>query len=387
MALSVLLITLPTTFSQTCGRQLCPKNCTTCTGCLRLNAYIQEQYNQYALGGYLKHVQDLTEVSPFWYELSTDGINLDLLPGARNESFSQLARDNNVLVLPAIFNNFESERTSVMLSSPENRKSHIDVIMSEVKTYGYDGIDVDYENMFAEDRDHFTLFIEDLGKELHALNKVLSIAVHAKMNDDGKWNGPAGQDWVKLGKVVDIFRIMTYDYCWQTGCDDSWSLDMQPPGPISPYWWNSAVLDYAVATIENPHLKVELGVPLYGYDWNLTINQALSVVYLDIKDTISAYDLNVMTTEFDLSKREVYEHYIRYSNGMRVAYFADEYSVEKRTELAIQKGIRGLSFWHVGGEDPNMWKLFKCNSSSPLLVSWWAVAIVTVISSFLSIVA
>lgn len=96
--------------------------------------------------------------------------------------------------------------------------------------------------------------------QLHSLNKLISVAVHAKTDDtglfcffsqlsflfvivldlpflvhlnscivffleSGLWQGPQAQNWQQLGAIVDRFRIMTYDWCWRNGC-----ADMTPPG-------------------------------------------------------------------------------------------------------------------------------------------------------------
>ena len=51
----------------------------------------------------------------------------------------------------------------------------------------------------------------------------LVVDVYPKLKEPGGWDGPRSQDWKRLGRAVDQFRVMTYNY------SGSWS----GPGPLS----------------------------------------------------------------------------------------------------------------------------------------------------------
>ena len=104
---------------------------------------------------------------------------------------------------------------------------------------GYDGIDLDYENLRASDRAAFTSFVQHLAGALHAQGKLLTVNVYAKTSEPGTWDGPQAQDWWAIGQAADQVRIMTYEYSWSTS----------PPGPIAPVNWVNDVIGYATSQI------------------------------------------------------------------------------------------------------------------------------------------
>ena len=108
-------------------------------------------------------------------------------------------------------------------------------IVKLVQENQFDGIDIDYEILDAADREAFSVFIEELGDALHEQGKLVSVTVHAKTDDLGPWGGTQAQDWARLGKAADEFKIMTYDF--HNGASEA--------GSIAPIDWVSDVLRYA----------------------------------------------------------------------------------------------------------------------------------------------
>ncbi|MHB8125233.1 MAG: glycosyl hydrolase family 18 protein [Desulfitobacteriaceae bacterium] len=152
-------------------------------------------------------------------------------------------------------NAFDSQLISTVLNDPVIRQRHVQAIVNKVSQMNYEGIDIDYENLFVRDREVFVVFLQELKTALSGLNKVLVVTVHAKTDPTGIWSGAEAHDYVVIGQSADIVRIMGYDFHWQGST----------PGSIAPADWVEAVLAYAVSVI--PRNKIELGIPTYGYDW------------------------------------------------------------------------------------------------------------------------
>src|SRR5690606_29156568 len=99
----------------------------------------------------------------------------------RDQTLVELARSKNVLVIPTIHNVVTGpDPVPGILSNPTTRSRHVQLILDEVLTYGYDGIDIDYEFLHASLREEYTAFIFELADALHAHGKLLTVAVHAK---------------------------------------------------------------------------------------------------------------------------------------------------------------------------------------------------------------
>lgn len=286
----------------------------------------------------LDNADILSEVNFFWYELAGDG---SIRGGVMSSPGLQAARSAGLAVLPSIMNNFSAERVTNVVADPARRRQHVQDIVDLVGREQYDGIDIDYESLAPADRDNFSLFIEELAAALHRQGKLLSIAVHPKTSAEGAWDGPAAQDWARLGAAVDKFKIMTYDYHWSTS----------EAGPIAPVAWAEEVIAYAATLV--PPEKTFLGVHFYGYDW---VNQsAESLVHRDVMKLVDDYQAQVERDESN-------EAYFTYMAGREhTVYFADALSVQSKLTAIFERHptLAGIAIWRLGGEDPKVWDVIR----------------------------
>jgi hypothetical protein len=159
-------------------------------------------------------------------------------------------------VLPSIANitdgKWAYQPVGPMLHSPALMARQVAAIVALVQRHDYAGVDIDYENLHAGDRQAFSTFVRDLAAAPHAHGKLLPVAVFAKTSNAGTDPRNVAQDYAAIGRVADQVRLMGYDYHWATS----------PPGPIAPVGWIRAVLRYAKTQI--PASKIILGIPLYG---------------------------------------------------------------------------------------------------------------------------
>lgn len=288
------------------------------------------------------HAAGLNEVNFFWYEVQPGG-SLRAFPGAEDTSLLALARAHNLRVLPTIMNDFDGPCVAALLTDEEARAAHVREIVALVERMDYDGIEIDYEALPAEARDDLTAFIESLASELHARNRLLSIAVHPKTDDQGTWDGPRAQDWPPLGAAVDEFKVMAYDYHWNTS----------PPGPIAPLDWIDDVLAYAERTV--PAGKIWAGLPFYGYDWIEQKGEGL--VWATADELIRQHR---PTTRRDSPSGEIYFSYT-VDDIRHTVYVPDARACALKVRLARQRhpGIAGVSIWRLGGESPEHWAAIR----------------------------
>jgi spore germination protein len=204
-----------------------------------------------------------TEISPFWYRVLSDGRVVPYVDawGATYEDPAIVAflKSNGILVIPTVANvvdgMWDGALVGRIIRDPQLTRTNVDALVSLAVSKGYDGIDLDYEDLAASDRIAFTAFVTSLAQGLHAQGKLLTVNVYAKTSEPGTWEGPRAQDWQAIGAVADQVRIMAYEYHWSGS----------GPGPIAPIDWVRDVLAFARSTI--PAGRIVHGVPLYGYDW------------------------------------------------------------------------------------------------------------------------
>ena len=280
----------------------------------------------------------IREVNFFWYELGGDG---QIVGGVKSKAALDKARELGLRVVPSIVNRgFSREAVLAAIGTPDARQAHIDAILGLVRTNGYDGIDIDYESLSAEDRETFTHFIEELAAALHAEGKLLSIAVHAKTDDAGTWSGPAAQDWPRLGAAVDAFKIMTYDYHYGTS----------EAGPIAPNTWINEVLAYAATVV--PPAKTYAGIHFYGYEW-----VGSSGTGIEWREAVKTARQQAVTPQRDESG----EAWFTYDDGRFTVYYADAENLRVKLAAisAAHPDIAGIAIWRLGGEDPENWEAIR----------------------------
>ena len=280
----------------------------------------------------------IREVNFFWYELGGDG---QIVGGVKSQAALDQARALGLRVVPSIVNRgFSRDAVLAAIGTAETRQAHIDAIVALVQSNGYDGIDIDYESLNAEDREPFTQFIEELAVALHAEGKLLSIAVHAKTDDAGTWNGPAAQDWPRLGAAVDAFKIMTYDYHYGASA----------AGPIAPLSWIDAVLTYAATVV--PPAKTYAGIHFYGYEW-----VGASGTGIEWREAVKRARQQGVTAQRDESG----EAWFTYGEGRFTVYYADAENLRVKLAAlsATHRDLAGIAIWRLGGEDPENWAAIR----------------------------
>lgn len=305
-----------------------------------------------ALNTYKSNVESIESLSPTWYYLKADG-SLGLKNTARNNELANLCRSNGTKLIPTISNS-SAEELSQVLNNENLLNTHINNIVKEVNTYQYNGIDIDYEQILGSDRENFSHFIELLAAKMHENDKVLTIAILWK-NDlepilEGASESRMAQDWETIGKHVDEFRIMAYDY----------THSYNPDGPIAPRDWIRTILDYALTQVDDH--KIVLGLPLYAYEWSEGTKGAKALVWNDVQSRVRTYQSSISYNELD---PKYFEKKLVYNAGgvNKIIWYQDSEAIEKRIELAQTYGVNKFIFWRLGGEDTDIFKLKNLNSN------------------------
>lgn len=285
-----------------------------------------------------------SEVSPFWYMIDTSGNVYPNPEGGANmvdQNIINYLRSNGIKILPSVYNlvngAWSSQVVSGIINNATTRQTHINKLVEMARLY--DGIDIDYENLFATDRSSFSSFINDLAVALHNEGKLLAVTVHPKTSEPGNWNGPQAQDWSALGQSADEVRVMIYDYHWETS----------GPGSIAPISWVNEVLSFAATVI--PRNKIIHGMGTYGYDW--IGSQARSYVWEDI---IKLPNYASFTTD-STSQTPTFSYT---SDGKNhEVWFENAQSIDAKLNITNQVDVGGIHLWRLGGEDSGMFTAIR----------------------------
>jgi spore germination protein len=280
------------------------------------------------------------EVSPFWYQFAGNPTTKKF-PGAEDVKIINYAHAQNIKIIPTIRDNADSTQSKV-IDNPSLRKQHIENIVNLTVAMNYDGIDIDYENFDASDRDDFSTFMSELSLALHANNKLLNVCVAAKTSEPDPGGSTRSQDWTALSSCCDSIRVMCYDYHWRKSA----------AGPVAPKPWVERVIKFARSSI--PKEKMVLGLPSYGYDWPKD-EAGASITWTSSIKTALKHNAAIQWNETFESP------WFNYIEGgiVHEVWFENAASLNSKLELAKKYDINGVCIWRLGSEDPEIWKAIR----------------------------
>lgn len=157
-------------------------------------------------------VEQLKLLSAIANELSSSGVYIaDMGNLAGDRSRLLPAGSNGAKIMPAIRNWGESgeiNRTLLrnVLDNETDRANHIANLVGLVEAAGYDGLEIDYRGVTAEQQQAFTDFIEALSQQLGAKGKSLVVSVPAPALE-GETLSTAGYDLRRLGKLAALVKL------------------------------------------------------------------------------------------------------------------------------------------------------------------------------------
>lgn len=311
----------------------------------------------------------MSEVSPFWYSLSSATAIKDQYASAKltipKQTQLDILRANGLLIIPAITDGTKKLVLSGLLANPSTRSQVVNTITKLVLTNNYDGIDLDLEGFafsdgtasWAKTSPNWVLFIKELSTLLHANGKILSMTTPVVFDPVKKRSGSYWvYNWPETAPYIDRLRIMTYDY------------SISKPGPIGPLEWTEATVAYAASLM--PPSKVWLGVPGYGRDWITKVSGKCPTTYAKLikagakaavfaanKGTglASTYGATPVYSEkmgeVTFTYQKTYNEGTASCTATRVAWYQNSRAYLARMELVAKYKLGGVTQWTLGQED------------------------------------
>ncbi|WP_432799674.1 glycosyl hydrolase family 18 protein [Poriferisphaera sp. WC338] len=244
--------------------------------------------------------------------------------------------------------------------------------------YGFDGIDIDWEfpgggglegnSESPNDRENFTLFIEELRAQLDAQSQIdgndyeLSVAVSAG------YDKFAHVDLQAVSESIDFYNMLTYDFhgrwdATQTGhlsglynSDTNTNLD-------SRYNADYAIQEFLAAGVDSK--KITLGAPLYGFGWsgvsdvNNGLHQAASGLaqggiekgYYEYRDVYELVKNNPDEYQFyyDESAQATYVYAKNIAGGTFIT-IEDARSMQAKIDYVKEYNLGGMMFWELSND-------------------------------------
>lgn len=292
-----------------------------------------------ALNSLQKSSKTLISVSPVWYKIDSDG-NLAEIPHKLEAQISALAQQANIKLIPAITNDFDPKRVSKVINNSDAFQIFAEDLANLATSKNYQGFDIDWEEISPKDQQAFNLFIQKLSEFLHTYSLSLTVSVHPQTGQSSDREVARSYNLAELSKNADAVKIMAYDFHNQNS----------NPGAITPLNELSKVLKYTISII--PTEKIILGLPTYGYDWEIGSGKAAQAV--TFTEAIERINKNNGQTARDQKSYSLIGSY-SIDNRKHMIWFEDIQTISKMIETARETGIYQFSFWRIGAEDPDLW--------------------------------
>lgn len=293
------------------------------------------------------NIKGVNVVSPSFFSLVDEGKG-DITDNAGDEGkkYVEWAHSNGDKVWPILSNNSYIGTTSEIMRDYNLRQKLIENIVSLVLKYDLDGINIDFEYMYEDDKDLFSRFIIELKPRLSEIGAVLSVDVTAP---DGSPEWSLCYDRNLIGEVADYIVFMAYD---QNG------ISSPVEGTTAGYNWVKANIEKFLGQEGVDSNKIILGIPFYTRVWEENDGEVKSSV-IDMKNIDKIVPENATKT-WD---NELKQYYIEYEeDGVTNKIWAeDEESIKAKLSLISEYNLAGAAYWEKDREPDSIWDIVSEN--------------------------
>lgn len=295
--------------------------------------------------GLLDATEGVNVVSPTWYQLSdsTGGFN-----SFAQQEYVDYIHETGRQIWP-LWSDFTSVSVEngwseyELFAVTQNRRALIASMMDEVKAYGYDGINIDFEKVSSDNGIHFVQFLRELSIECRNAGVVLAVDNYVPMPHSAHY------DRAEQGAIVDYVIVMGYDEHYGGGSEAGSvaSLDFVKNGIVN--------------TLESvPAQKLINALPFYTRMWDEYVDENGQQVLNSKAYTMrGAFDrveeLGLVTNWSDSVGQYVAEGDVEGHHYS--VWLEDARSIEEKMKIVAEYDLAGVSAWSLGGEYPQVWEV------------------------------
>ncbi|MBS4534063.1 LysM peptidoglycan-binding domain-containing protein [Clostridium sp. D2Q-14] len=305
---------------------------------------------------FVNNIDQLTKVGMFMFRISEDDPTtiekfgeftnqyvMDVIDIGHRNNVKMLALIHNLLYIGGV--DRAKELTSQMLATEESRGTFIQNTIELVEGYGFDGVNIDIEDVNIEDSENLSLFYAELAEALSERGYYLSASVPSRVSDEpfNPFSDPF--NYAAIGNVVDEFNVMLYNEHGWPGSG---------PGPVVSIGWMDRVLRYAISRV--PKEKIMAAVSVFGFDFNLATGRSSYVTYDMAIELAENYGSEII---FDEETQTPYFVYTDEDGNEHEVWFENTQSIKAKIDLANELGINGIALWRLGMEDESMWNMIR----------------------------
>lgn len=295
----------------------------------------------------IPQMNHLNVISPTWYELSDAS---GAVSSMASHDYVAWAHGRNYEVWALVSNAFDLERTHQFLLNSTARERFIKTMIDEALTYGYEGINIDFENVYMADKEALTHFVNEFAHYARKNQITLSMDVTVMGGSD---NWSKCYDHEKLGQIVDFLIVMTYDEHWASS---------PISGPVASYDWMlhhmSVLTNYVSAD------KLVLGVPFYTRVWREYPSDSIANKHRTTSAAIGMEAQNALIEKYNLeliwdeTDRLFYATFFEADAQVKI-WVENAQTIREKLSIVNTLGLKGAAAWRRGFETNDVWDVFE----------------------------
>ena len=297
----------------------------------RINAGFYVNWDPQSLTDLKDHIKQLDMVVTESFFIKNGA---DTLIDQVDEDALKVIRKNKKTVIAMVSNfsvdHFDGDAIHKLLQDKNLQDRFITNLIKTLKSYGFNGVNIDFEEIKENSDQPLAAFQKNLYERLHAQNLIVSQDISPE-NDD--YNLPV------LEKYNDYVFVMAYDQ----------HTENSNAGDVSHQQWVEEQLDKICDKISAD--KVILALACYGYDWPDS-DVGKTITYQQAIANASRYGSKVIYNPLSANLNYSYTDESAVNHQV---YFTDAATNFNLIRKADDWGVAGVALWRMGAEDPRVW--------------------------------
>ncbi len=284
----------------------------------------------------MSNISGVNVIAPTWYSVTDESGNMSSYASA---DFVSKMHQRGIDVW-ALVSDFDTNVDFAQLySSKAARTNMVNKLVGEAKSYGFDGINLDYENIKSAYAKDYLQFVRELSVACERNGIVLSTDNYKPEAYNRCYN------LKEQSKFVDYVIVMAYDEHY-AGTD---------AGSVASLPFVKEAVEDTVQLVGKEH--VIAGIPFYTRIWTTTDGNTTSRAV----GMQAAIDQLNSDGQVALWNDDCGQYVASYTVGSstRQIWFEEEKSIEAKMQVIQQENTAGVACWKLGLEKSTVWSVIS----------------------------
>ena len=281
-------------------------------------------------------ISGVNVIAPTWYSVTDESGNMSSYASA---DFVSKMHQRGIDVW-ALVSDFDTNVDFAQLySSKAARTNMVNKLVGEAKSYGFDGINLDYENIKSAYAKDYLQFVRELSVACERNGIVLSTDNYKPEAYNRCYN------LKEQSKFVDYVIVMAYDEHY-AGTD---------AGSVASLPFVKEAVEDTVQLVGKEH--VIAGIPFYTRIWTTTDGNTTSRAV----GMQAAVDQLNSDGQVALWNDDCGQYVASYTvgNATRQIWFEEEKSIEAKMQVIQENNVAGVAGWKLGLEKSSVWPVIS----------------------------